>query len=486
MNYHYITIDAGSQRFLRPLFEALGCQTLRVWTEATTSPEDFDRIRCAGLVTALAECQGRTVAIAWSDFRVNAASYGHGTSRRFSAFLRELRRADGDPVPLLYFVNSAGLSLMEGRAVFSDAFELWPELLAFAERHLLLTCATGKCLGLAALLFGLGHYRVAMTGRTQLNLTGPDVIRLFFGQGVDFAENAAAERSHQRTDLVHELVPSIEVAIARFMGIIARGASVEGAPSVGERAGEILAAFLDSAPQELIPGWCPRVRLFVGTRAGKPVGIFINPPERSNNMITVRTLDKYAAGLDLFGAMRLPIVSFLDSPGIDPRFDQSDANNLRRILRVGAKIIGYGHGSMGVVIGRCFGGATTLSFPKVFGSRRSVALRGSRIGAMHETIIGQVLSGSPRLLEQWRAVAATQGNGFEDLLEEGSLDAVIEVADLAGEMDRFLGTEIPVRAPVRRRRHSTGSRRVRIERLLSRAAGDHKGRPHSVGDQAAV
>jgi acetyl-CoA carboxylase carboxyltransferase component len=438
--YRCITIAAGQHRFLKKVFDAFGCATLRIWTESSVSDAGFDRVCCDGLVTALGEFQGRTVAIVWSDFRVNAASFGRANSQRFAAFLWHLRHAPGEPVPLVYVVNSAGVSLMEGRIAFSDAFDLWPELLGYADEHLVLTCAVGKCLGLAPLLYGLGHYRVAVAGNTQVNLTGPEVIKLFFGQGIDFARSAAAERCVEHHDLVHELVPSVDAALARFKELLTRAPERDpaAAPSLGARTGALLMGFLDAAPLELIPGWCPRVRLFLGTRRGQPLGIFVNPLERSNNMITVRTLEKYAAGLDLFRAMRLPIVSLLDSPGMDPRFDQADANNVRKILWVGEKIIHYPHGAMGVVAGRCFGGATTLGFPKVFGGTRCIALRGCNIGLMHERIVGQVLSGSPRLLEQWEEVVAGQSPGYEDLLAQGTLDAVLDEAQLPDEIDRFL------------------------------------------------
>ena len=88
--------------------------------------------------------------------------------------------------------------------------------------------------------------------------------------------------------------------------------------------------------------------------------------------------------------------------------------------------------------GRCFGGATTLLFPKVFGGWRAVALRGAQLGVMHERIVSQVLAGSPRLLAQWRDVAATQRSDCADLLAEGSLDALIDAAGLPDEIDRFL------------------------------------------------
>jgi acetyl-CoA carboxylase carboxyltransferase component len=436
-SYHWITVETGGQRFLRPVAAPLGLEALRVWTEAGVSADGFDRIRASGLVTATGLINGKLVALAWSDFRVNAGSYGQANSRRFVAFLRELDRRGAGPVPLLYFVNSAGISLMEGRRAFSDAFAIWPALLDHSSRHPLLTCATGKCLGLAPLLFGLGAYRMAVAGQTQLNLTGPEVIAMFFGEQVNFGECAGAERFVAKNDLIHELVPSIEVACLRMKALLSPGSMVERARPDGA-ATSLIGPFLDAPPQEVIPGWCDRLRLFLGTRNGRPLGIFINPPDRSNNLITIRTLEKYAAGLDLFRALGHPIVSFLDSPGVDPRFEQSDANNFRRMLWVGEKIIRYPHGSMGVVTRRCFGGATTLVFPKVFSGMRVVALRGSDLGAMHRSIVSRLLAGSPRLLEQWETVAAQQGPGLEDLLENGSLDAVIDPAELPGEIDGFL------------------------------------------------
>ena len=437
--YRWVDVEPERQRFLKPLFDHFGSPTLRVWLESSVAERGLDRAGCAGLVTATGACDGRRVAIAWSDFRVNAASYGRTNSRRFAAFLRQLD-AEDDAIPLLYFVTSAGVSLMEGRTAFSDAFHLWPELLHFGERHPLLTCAAGKCLGLAPVLFALGHYRVAIVGETRINLTGPEVIRLFFGEGVDFEARAAAERCVERHDLIHELVPSVEGAVALFRAILAARAGDElgAARSLGSKTRSVLLSLLDAAPLELVPGWCPRVRLFLGRRRGKPLGIFINPPDRSDNLITVRTLEKYAAGLDLFRALGLPIVSLLDSPGFDPRFEQSDASNIRQILRVGEKIMRYPHGTMGIVVGRCFGGSASLGFPKIFGSRRVVALRGSTFGLMCTAIVERLLRGSPRLWEEWKRTAQSQGPGLEDLVDEGSLDAVVEPGQLPAEVDRFL------------------------------------------------
>ena len=451
--YHLIPAGPGALRLLRPVQSLCSAPGPELWIEREVSQASFRRTDCRGLITALAHWRGRQVAIVWNDFRVEAGSFGHANARRFAAFLNHLAGMPGR-VPLIYVVSSAGVSMMEGRSAFAHAFALWPALRRYAKDHLVMTCATGRCLGLAPLLFGLGHYRVAVAGATQLNLTGPEVLRAFFGASIDFDQCASAERGIGRNDLVHELVPSVEAAMDQFAALLASPPVGAWPADLGPATRALLASFLDGPPREVMAGRCARVRLFLGVRRGIRLGVFVNPLERSDNLVTVRTLAKYSAGLDLMQALRLPIVSCLDSPGVDPRFEQSDANNIRTMLQVGGQVISYPHGMMGVVTRRCFGGASTLSFPKVFGGTRAVALRGATIGMMHDRIVGKLLAGSPRLLAQWQAVAARQGQELEDLLADGTLDAVVRADQLAGEVDRFIAA---VRKPrLHRTRRSTG------------------------------
>ena len=77
----------------------------------------------------------------------------------------------------------------------------------------------------------------------------------------------------------------------------------------------------------------------------------------------------------------------------------------------------------------------------MFGGTRTIALPGAQFGVMHERIVEQVLSGSPRLLAEWRTAAAAQDASFSDLLAQGALDAVVQPEDLSAELDRFLECE---------------------------------------------
>jgi acetyl-CoA carboxylase carboxyltransferase component len=172
----------------------------------------------------------------------------------------------------------------------------------------------------------------------------------------------------------------------------------------------------------------PVVRTFLVRRGRRTVGVFVNPPGHPNNLVTVETLNRYDAGLSLFKSMGIPIVSFLDTPGIDPRFEQQDDDIVRLIVRVAKRIIEYPHGHMGVVSGRAFGGATTLGFPKNFRSQRCVAVKGCQIGVMSESILEQVLENSPRLLEIRREMRKAEP---EDLYQE--VEHFLALADVEAE-----------------------------------------------------
>jgi len=435
--HRWVPVRAGEHGFLNPVFRALGVECVQALVDARGGGSGFDRLACGGHLHLLARPGGRPVAVAWSDFRVRSATFDHAVSRRFSAFIHE---AGERGLPMIYVVNSAGISLGAGRRVFSDAFRLWPELLRFTEHQTLLTCAVGRCLGLAPLLYGLGHYRMAVAGRTQINLTGPQVLAMCFGPEHDFDRDAAVERFVRHTDLVHEIVPTVDEAIARFLTLLSGDRPAAATPCNGHADATLafLEGWLDARPLELVPGWSGGVRLFLGEFRGRRVGIFINPVPRHAHLIDNRCLDKYGAGLDLFARLGVPILSFLDAPGIDPRFAESDDNNIRRMLAVGERIIRYPHGSLGVIWGRCFGGATTLVFPKVFGGARVIALRGARIGSMQEQFVQRLLENDPRLLTQWRASLERQRPDLEDLIEEGSLDAVVDLHELPVEIEAFL------------------------------------------------
>lgn len=453
---HWTTVRISEHTFLgalAPLFPA--SDELEAFS---LKDEKFDRITCQGLVTGLGNIGGKKIGILYNDFRVSGGSFHIANSQKANAFIAHCAQND---IPLVMAFNTIGVGIMEGRNVFMDAFSTIPALFDYRAKHLpLITIALGRCLGLGAILFQMGHYRIAVREKAAFNLTGPEVIRMFFGGKIPFEALASGEHQMEENELVHELQDNAEAAFAKAHAILNHVWSKETAEDspilrfpCAVPIGEYLAANqlndvdakmfrilqqVGESALEVYEQQNPVVRTFLVRRGNRTMGVFINPPGHANNMITVATLNRYDAGLSLFKALGVPIISFLDTPGIDPRFEQQDQDIVRLIVRVAKRIIEYPHGHMGAVIGRCFGGATTLAFPKNFRSQRSVIVRGTQMGVMSESILEQVLENSPRLLDIRREARKAEREDFADLIASGVADAFIEENEIYGEIETFL------------------------------------------------
>jgi acetyl-CoA carboxylase carboxyltransferase component len=416
----------------------------------------FSRNECDGLIAVIGWVGNRQVGVLMNDFRVNGGSFGAEVSKRTSSFLDIAREAG---LPVIFLLNTLGVRFLEGRTVFQETFSIIPHLDRFAEKNLLITISMGRTLGLGALLFGMGQYRIAVREKSQINLTGPEVINLFFGKGFDFKSVAAAETHFEQNTLVHELVDDLSLALRRAQDLVSTLSNkIPVSPvcsknvSQSETGEHIDAGLLSDSDVklrsimdqfnggylEIFNSLSPIVRTYIAVHDRQLVGVWANPPGHIGNVINTRALQKCSAALDLFKAMKIPVVSFVDTAGADPRNLDRDKDLLTEFIAGARKIIQYPFAKMGFAVGRCFGGATVLSFPRIFGGYPSYAVEGSRIGVMHDDIITQLLSGSPRLLDQWEKTQATQTPDLNDLVEAGLIESKIAQEEIGDKLSRFL------------------------------------------------
>lgn len=448
------TVQISDHQFLSPLKNLFpGESTLEAFTPAG---EIFDRASSQGLVAATGKIAGKSVGIIYNDFRVNGGSFTIASSKKANAFIKHLTDHN---IPLVMAFNTIGVGIMEGRKVFMDSFGTMPALFDFRAQNIpLITLALGRCLGLGSILFQMGHYRIAALEKSSFNLTGPEVIRLFFGGDTKFDLLASGEKQFEENDLVQELADSPEIALTKAHAILAHWLGKSSSKCVMQFPGPIaLGEFLSSkdlheserrlysllekvgeSALEVFGQMSPVVRTFIVNHEGRSIGVFANPPGHANNLISLAALERYNAALSLFKSMGLPVISFLDTPGIDPRFEHQHNDIIRMIVNVGKRIIQYPHGHMGFAVGRCFGGATTLVFPKNFRSLRCVAVKGCQFGVMGESILEQLLESSPRLLEIRKEVRKTETENFQDLIESGVIDTLIEENEIEKEIEYFL------------------------------------------------
>ena len=451
MKYKWIKTTFEESRFLgsfKSLFDEDSNLELFLPESCTkASRREFD-----GAFTFVGSIGGKRVGLIYNDFKIYGGSFGTNNSQRMVAFLDAL---DQSNTPLVFGLNTIGVRISEGRKVFPSAFQLIPALKKYVERNLAVTCITGRCLGLGAILFGLGDYRVAFSPESTVNLTGPEVFKLFFGEKASFEDAACGQRHFNKSYLVQEVFENKESMYAKVRGLISPlkidKLSVGLADSNGkdklqtkqqienyEKMEELLSMISAERKfiMELFAGDKCSVRSFIVETPSGPFGISINPPGRPN-MIDTRTLKKYQYTLNLFKKLKLPIISIVDTPGGDPRVEQGDLNLVDELVKGTGDIIDYPYPKMGIVYGRCFGGASVLAIPKIYGGK-TVAVQGAQCGIMGEHIIRQLLSGSERLLAEWEENAAAEKEDLSDFVDNGVFDKIITKEEISKEISSFI------------------------------------------------
>jgi acetyl-CoA carboxylase carboxyltransferase component len=429
-NYFSYQTTLEESKYLRPLDGLVDAQDIEIFhLKGIGKP---DRKMMNGSFTVKAKIEGKKIGIIYNDFRVYGGSFSQENSQRICAFLKEMERTK---TPVIFMLNSIGVRIMEGRGVFPYAFKIVPALRNFVKSNLLITTTMGRCLGLGALLFACGDYRLSLREETKLNLTGPEVFKLFFGDAANFDEISSSERQFEQTDLINEICDDKEALNVKIRDIVS-GKNADENIKLSENEAKLLNKSTDSLI-EVYPKYNQSVRTFIATKNGHRFGIFLNPPGKAN-MLNVDCIDRFNLAINLFEKLHLPVISLVDTPGADPRIEQNDENIISKLTNMAIKIVDYPYAKKGMIYGRCYGGASVFSFPSVFGGEPSVALEGANVGIMSNKIIDQLLSGSPRFHAEWKENSAKETECLQDFIDAGVLDKRITESELSEEINTFL------------------------------------------------
>ena len=456
--------DFSLFRSLTQLFD-----TSKIEIFSSISSSEFVRKKSHGIITMRGAVSNLELGLIYHDFRVSGGSFCRENSKRIVAFLNELNKKK---TPLLILLNTMGVNLMEGRTVFSPAFSILPALMDYSESNLLITCALGRCLGLGLLIYKLGHYRMGIQRKSFLNLTGPQVMKLFFGEKFHFEQVASSKHHLETTGLVQHIFPSQEEAFQQvriLLNLIKPNQSeANNTTKIKTLSDSKLPGYLEFKKKllkdgdssyllgelnflldtiadshlEIFPQLDHVVQTIICCQESFLFAIIANPIGQANNCITVQSLEKYLSALKFFKILNIPLISILDTPGIDPRPEQMDKNIVEKIIQVSKEIIDYPGLKMGIIAGRCFGGASVLSLPKIFGAKRVIALKNSQVGIMSENIIHNLLQKSPLLLAQWSNTRSQQTPNLTDLQQVGDIDEVIDLQELPRHIFQFVRTSV--------------------------------------------
>ena len=452
-------VRLGEHVVLRPLLHLLDDDAATHFSqEKDQKPEDLRRAS-DGFICMTGNVGNKAVGLVLCDGKVDAGTLGERALSTLLAFvaLMSLRRT-----PLVFLLDTAGARVHEGVAGVAN-FEVIAALHRFARMQLLITCAYGRTLAIGALIHALGHYRLGIQDKA-LSLAGTDLIRQFFGAN-DGAARASVVEDHVacQSALVHRQFPDRFALFAHLRQLLSHVAAPglalreldllspqrlpmqeQGCASPKSRAfmADLLGRVGDSW-LELFGSMTSVVRVCLCRRNGILIGLLVNSPHNAYNMMTAHSVDKYLEALRLFAVLGVPVISCVDTPGSDPREDQNRHNIIGRLASLAGAILDYPHPKMGIIIGRSFGGASLLTFPRFFGGRRLVVFDGARLGIFDQKIATRFFSASaPEVQAALQAQQAPEAR-LARLVRDGLVDAVIAPDALGAEIDLFLRAPEP-------------------------------------------
>lgn len=425
---------------------------------------EFNRVQADGVIAVRGFVNNQRISVILNDFRVNGGSFGRKNMNRLNQFMAQIEKHDGS---LIFVLNTLGARFTEGRSLFAEVFSMIPALQSYRTNHLYVAATLGKCLGMGALFLGQAHYRIALGTESLINLTGPEVLSLFFGKEVpDFKEFASAGHQFKTNSLIHEILPDTASLYLRLRELVSYPASIESNASENlliphegnpkylksERALVNILNEIGTKACEVFPQLSSVARTFLIQRGGRTMGMIANPPLHPNNLLTVEAIERSQFAMALFAAMKIPVLSIIDSPGGDPRASESDADAILKMVELVHTMIDYPHGKMGIVSGRCFGGSCMFAFPKIFGSQHTVAIEGAQLGIISDFIVEKLLERNPRMKLEWAKNQNIDLPDLSDMIAAGQLNAVIPMTQLGTQVEVFLSRLDLLKAPPQGRR----------------------------------
>nr|WP_232668044.1 carboxyl transferase domain-containing protein [Pseudonocardia sp. TRM90224] len=350
-----------------------------------------------GIVGGTATVDGRPVAVLSYDYLVMAGTQGMRGHRK-SDRLIELAGRMG--LPTVFFTEGGGgrpgdVDVPLVSALDVGSFALWGELAGVVPR---IAVVSGRCFAGNAVIAGCADLRIA-TPDANLGMAGPAMIA---GGGLgEFAPEEIGPVDEQAaTGGVDVVVDDEEEAVAvvrRVLGYLA-GPSSTG-PADDQTALRDLLPANDRETFDVRPvvetvadtssvtwlreGWAPELLTALACVDGIPVGIVAN---RSTHVAGALTADASAKAADFFGLCeqwRLPVVSFVDTPGfmVGPAAERAGlVRHASRMVNAGARLTVP---LVGVVLRRGYGlGAQAMLGGSTHRPLLTVAWPGAHLGAM--------------------------------------------------------------------------------------------------------
>lgn len=387
-------------------WHAAGRMTARERIEALVDEKSFDELGAlagkgryrkdgtledftpSNSVMGRGEIGARPAMVVADDFTLRGGSSESSVSEKW---IYAERMALEFRMPLVRLVDSVGGSVkileQQGRTKI-PGYVLWPSTQMMGSIPVA-SVAFGACVGLGAVRAIGAHFSVMVKGQSQVFAAGPPVIKQGLGQDVTKEELGGWELCTQVSGVIQNAADDEKDALAqvrRFLSYLPLNAW-EAPPRVASgddprRRDEALNAAIPADRRkpfnarriaslvcdrdslfELAPGFGTSVRTYLARLDGYAIGFMINDPMALGGALDHAAAQKLERFVDLCDSFHLPVVNFVDAPGVMIGLDAERAGTLVAAARAGAAIEQASVPWVSVVMRRAFGVAGSMLGP---------------------------------------------------------------------------------------------------------------------------
>ncbi len=357
-----------------------------------------------GVITGFGQVNGRTVGVFAHDKTVQGGSLGNVQATKISNIIR---RATELKVPVVALQDSVGARIQEGNknVGFDSIFYTLTQASGVIP---LISAILGRCAGGIAYSSALMDFILMVQGKSQLFITGPEVIKAATHEEVSFEALGGAKVHSEKSGVCDLLAPDEARAITLIKNLLSflPNSSQDQPPcfpasDCPEGSMEKIREIIPSDPKkfydmkkilrsvlddgnffEIKAKYARNILTGFGRVEGWPVGIIANQPMHLAGALDVDASDKASRFIRFCDSFNLPVLTFVDIPGYLPGVDQEH----RGIIRHGAKMLfAYAEATVPkitVIVRKDYGGGKQAMCSKPMGTDLVLAWPSAELAVM--------------------------------------------------------------------------------------------------------
>jgi methylmalonyl-CoA carboxyltransferase large subunit len=356
-----------------------------------------------GVVTGSATIDGRLIHIASQDFTVAGGAAGEVHCAKITDMM-QLSLKTGSP--FIFINDSGGARVQEGIDSLAGYASVFHKNVMLSGTVPQISLICGPCAGGAAYSPALTDF-IIQTKRSQMFITGPQVIKQVTGETITADELGGPAAQMNRSGVVHLVAEDDQGALAlcrRLLSFLPSNNmeetpripythTIEAVPELNEAVPAesktaydvrtVVRGVLDYHDLfEIQPGFAPNAVIGFGRIHGRTVGVVANQPCVTAGVLDINSSDKVSRFVRFCNAFNIPLITFVDTPGFLPGTEQEYGG----IIRHGAKVLfAYSAATVPkitVILRKAYGGAYIAMCCKDLGADRVIAWPTAEIAVM--------------------------------------------------------------------------------------------------------